>query len=95
MFRQSVLLVFFTLVIFSSSLDSVEGSYVCPRLEDTISYLESDQDNQDEFPDYINITSDECEDLFSYFPGWLIIVFIINMSISVSLTFYTWCKSGP
>ncbi len=58
------------------------GFYVCPKLEDTISYLENDQEKQDEYQDYINITSDECEDLFSHIPGWILIFLIINTSIS-------------
>ncbi len=77
----------FSILLYRSSLN-VEGSYVCPRLEDTFSYLESDQDNQDEYPDYINITFDECEDLFSYIPGWILTFLLVNMIAFGCFTFY-------
>ncbi len=62
---------------------TVDGSNVCPLLEDTFSYLESDNDN--DFPDYKTITSDECEDLFSSIPGWIFTISpFINLGIFCS-----------
>ena len=86
---------FFSFFPLCLSLRNVEGSFVCPKLEDTILFLENDQDNQDEYPDYINTTSDECENLFLHIPEWLIILIKINTGLSGFFMFFTLFKSFP
>ena len=68
---------------------SVEGSKVCPLLEDTFLYLESDKDN--DYPDYTIITSNECEDLFSSIPRWIFISPSITSGLFLLSVFFLFC----
>ena len=86
--------IFLTILLSNSIMFSInkytDKSVVCPMLEDTFTYLESDNNNN--YPDNPYITLSKCEDLFIYSPRWLFIFPPINLGIYIIFLIF-WLKS--
>ncbi len=79
-----------TLLMFMWVVSYTNKDYVCPKIEHTESYLSSDYTLLEKFPNFINITSSECEDMFDHIPRWTFLLPFINIPFILLFYSYDW-----
>ena len=84
-----VFLVFLvTLLTYTYSVDNTDSVYVCPLIETTKVFIDSNPELTDKYQDFIRIDPDDCWNMFNYIPRWIFSLPIVSLVLILAQSYF-------